>query len=177
MTPIIEKISRITAHLHNRIMARDLILNHIHEFENLLKFSFDLNNKKQDKGCWTIEMIALKDSSMVFPQLDFILNNYQNLFLESARRPISKTLMIVTKKEYRNLTQEQKEMIATVCMDFVMNNEKVATQAYAIETLIKLRNDIDWIKVDLLVFIEKNAPLQTTGYKSVAKKAFKFFAN
>ena len=52
------------------------------------------------------------------------------------------------------------------CFDWLITNQKVAAEAYAMETLYLLGTEIDWIHSELVIIIEQHINTKTAAYKA-----------
>lgn len=55
------------------------------------------------------------------------------------------------------------------CLDWLITDQKVAAEAYAMETLHLLGTEIDWIHSELNIIIEQHINTKTAAYKARGK--------
>ena len=69
--------------------------------------------------------------------------------------------------------KNQKEKIIVVNFDWIIENHKVATQVFAMDTLLILGKKYDWVHNELKLILEKNTSSGSAGYQAHAKKILK----
>ena len=67
------------------------------------------------------------------------------------------------------LQQKHLEKIIETCFDYMINDEKIAPKAYAMNTLYFLGKDFKWIRPELREILERDYPNQSAGFKARAK--------
>ena len=71
------------------------------------------------------------------------------------------------------LQSKHKEKIIECCFDYMINDEKIAPKAYAMNTLYLLGKDFDWIHPELGQILERDFYHQSAGFKARAKHLLK----
>jgi len=52
------------------------------------------------------------------------------------------------------------------CFDWLIINQKVANQAYAMSSLYYLGTEFDWVHPELSILLKQNIPLKSAAYKA-----------
>jgi hypothetical protein len=66
-----------------------------------------------------------------------------------------------------------REKIIEACFDWMINDEKIAPKAYAMNTLFLLGRDYDWIHPELVMILERDYQMQSSGFKARARRILK----
>jgi hypothetical protein len=173
------KLDAVNGRRENRMIAADFILDNSLLFSELIALCFDLSNKNASKGCWVLEFVSYKKLEWFSPHLEFLFSNLKNLTHESAIRPLAKVCQLLVKSHYRKdensivLSQEQLQHCVSVNFDWLIQDSKVATKAYAIRTLYILGKDFDWIHPELRIILAKEYSTHSAAYKAVAREVLK----
>lgn len=141
----------------------------------LINFAFDTNQKEHYKGIWIIEMIAEKETPVLFPFLDTICNQSIIITNKSATRGLSRTLLFVS--YHLDLNENQEEKIIEKCLDWLISDERVACKAYAIRTLFYYSKKQIWLKEELKTILESDYNKHSSAYKAVAREILKKLQN
>jgi hypothetical protein len=59
----------------------------------------------------------------------------------------------------------------------MINDEKIAPKAYAMNTLFLLGTDYDWIHPELALILERDFQMQSSGFKARARHILKKIKN
>lgn len=158
-----------------RDAATDFVIQNPEVCPYLLELVFE-QNKTAIKSAWVLELVCEKNLLFIQQHLDYFIKNIYKIKHESALRPISKICSFIA-RSYDNgtlqLTENQKETIIESNFDFIIENHKVATQVYAMDTLYILGKEYDWVHVELKLILEKNTSKGSAGYQAHAKKILK----
>ena len=117
----------------------------------------------------------------LLPYLDTFTENLSKVYFDSAVRPVAKICEMLAKAFYSKennsvksiLQFQHKEKIIEYCFDIMINDEKIAPKAYAMQTLFLLGKDFDWIHLELVQILERDFPNQSAGFKARAKHLIK----
>jgi hypothetical protein len=109
--------------------------------------------------------------------LDFFSSNIHRVHLDSAVRPVAKVCEFIVKAYYakednlikQHLSSAHKERIIEACFDWLINDEKVAPKAYAMQTLYLLGQDYDWINPELQQVLSGDFHKESAGFKARAR--------
>jgi hypothetical protein len=117
----------------------------------------------------------------MIPYLNNFTENIHKVHLDSAVRPVAKVCEYLVTAYYSKsenaiqtaLNSEHKERIIEACFDWMINDEKIAPKAYAMNTLYLLGNDTDWIHPELKLILERDYQMQSSGFKARARHILK----
>ena len=147
----------------------------------LLEILFDVNDKISCRAAWVFEFMCGEKLEEIIPHLDAFTNNISRVHLDSAVRPVAKVCEYLIKAYYSkdehiiklHLSDTHKEKIIEACFDWMINDEKIAPKAYAMNTLYLLGKGSEWIHPELLIILERDFQMQSSGFKARAKHIIK----
>lgn len=162
----------------HRDYAAEFVINNDSCFLELLEIALDNSKKLSIKASWVLELVCIKKLHLIAPHLDLFSNNLNNISHESALRPFAKICSFISKEglsQYENeiqkyLNSKNKERIIESNFDWLIEDHKIATHAFAMETLYQFGIEIDWIHKELKLILEKNSIKRSSGYQSKARK-------
>jgi len=152
---------------------RDFLLKNADLMPDLIAIGTDLTNKNHYKAVWIIEMLAEHNTKLLIPFIDQICNVIADYKHESAIRGMSRVAYFLSTSKAFSLTENQKEKLIEICLDWLIGDAKVAPKAYAMYTLCHYAKKEDWIKDELRQIIDKDYLSQSAGYKAAAKEVLK----
>jgi hypothetical protein len=140
-----------------------------------------VDDKISCRAAWVFEFMCGEKLDAIIPYLDTFTLNMHNVHLDSAVRPVAKVCEYLVKAYYSKqpnkiqtaLKPIHKERIVEVCFDYMINDEKIAPKAYAMNTLFLLGKNIDWIYPELVMILERDFQMQSSGFKARAKHILK----
>ncbi|HZH69682.1 MAG TPA: adenylosuccinate lyase [Flavobacteriaceae bacterium] len=144
------------------------------EFEKLLHFAFQHKKEISYKAAWVLEMVCIYKLEMIYPQIDLFLKNISKATYDQSVRPFAKICELLITAHYRKnttltLNTSQKELVATICFDWLIGNQKVACKAYAMQCLYLLGKEIHWIHSELNPVLLNDFPKESAAYKARAR--------
>lgn len=147
----------------------------------LLDILFMVDDKISCRAAWVFEFMCGEQLEACIPFLDVFTENIQKVHLDSAVRPVAKVCEYVIKAYYSKednemksaLLPRHKERIVESCFDWMINDEKIAPKAYAMNTLFLLGSDYDWIHPELAMILERDYQMQSSGFKARARHILK----
>lgn len=151
----------------------DYVLKNPDVMPELIAFGTDLTNKNQYKAVWIIEMLAEHDTKLLIPFIDEICKTISHYKHESSIRGMSRVAYFLSTSKAVALTENQKEKLIEICLDWLIGDAKVAPKAYAMYTLCHYAQKENWIKDELRSIIDKDYLSQSAGYKAAAKEVLK----
>ncbi|RZJ70042.1 hypothetical protein [Flavobacterium sp.] len=175
-----KEIENSTAHRPIRDKISGYVLANRQEFETLLFMALDVSDKNHHKACWNLELVIEAKIDWIKPYLEKFCDSLENFTDESALRSISKICLFIARAEFPKkgrgnfATDEQLQKIASATFDWLIDERKVATKAYAMRALFLLGKRYDWIYPDLKVVLSKDFPDHSAGYKAAAKQLLRF---
>ena len=170
------EIEHSTAHRPVRDKISGFVLEHTEHFKLLLDLGLDVSDKNHHKAWWTLELVLESDIGLIRRYLDEFTDSLNRFTDESALRSISKICLFMAMKQFRRgekddfATDEQLQKIASAAFDWLIDDRKVATKAYAMRTLFLLGKRYDWIYPDLKEVLSKDFPYHSAGYKAAARQ-------
>ncbi|WP_434035618.1 adenylosuccinate lyase [Formosa sp. 4Alg 33] len=176
-----EQLNDVDHSREKRVQYTQLILDNPSLIDNLLDILFMVDDRLSCRAGWVLEFACKKNLILVFPYIDKFTSKIHLVHLDSAVRPVAKICEYLAEKinisENSTLnflfSKQHKERIISVCFDYMITNEKVATKAYAMSTLYALGKEFPWIHPELAVILERDYLSQSAAYKARARKILK----
>jgi hypothetical protein len=140
---------------------------------------FDTEDPLHIRAAWVLELVCLEDISLLDPYIRVFINGMQDLKSESALRPVSKICSLWCENYFKrdstdiHLSADEIERIIGINFDWLIDDHKVATQVFAMDTLTILGHEVKWIHQELRSLLQKNAESGTSGYRAHARKLLK----
>ncbi|WP_162126339.1 hypothetical protein [Flavobacterium phycosphaerae] len=168
-----DHIAKSNAGTLSRNTLRFFVVKNPEYMSELAAIATDLSNKNHHKAIWIIEMLVEDHPEMLVPYLDRIIETIPKYKHESAIRGMSRVAYFLSISKVISLTENQKEKLIEICLDWLIGNAKVAPKAYAMYTLCHYAQKEDWIKEELRNIINKDFHHQSAGYKAAAKEVLR----
>ncbi len=164
-----------------RLHYANLLIDNPKLIAPLLEILFNVDNKISCRAAWVFEFMCGDKLEAIIPHLDTFTQHISKLHLDSAVRPVAKVCEYLAKAYYsktnnaikKALNQKHKEKIVEACFDWMINDEKIAPKAYAMNTLFLFGNEFDWIHPELALILERDYQMQSSGFKARAKHILK----
>lgn len=164
-----------------RLYYANLVINNPDLVPKLLEILFMVDDKISPRAAWVFEFMCSENLEAIIPFLDLFTENMHKVHLDSAVRPVAKVCEYLAKAYYskndnkikHNLLPKHKEKIIEVCFDYMINDEKIAPKAYSMNTLFLFGRDYDWIHPELVLILERDFQMQSSGFKARAKHILK----
>jgi len=168
-----------------RLHYANLVIDNPDLIPKLLEILFMVDDKISAKAAWVFEFMCGEKLETIIPHLDVFTENIHKVYLDSAVRPVAKVCEYLAKDYYSKknnalkiaLIPKHKEKIIEACFDWMINDEKIAPKAYAMNTLFLLGQDYDWIHPELVLILERDFQMQSSGFKARAKHILKKLKN
>jgi hypothetical protein len=165
----------------NRLKYAHLVIDNPYLIPKLLDILYMTDDKISCRAAWVFEFMCGERLNEIIPYLDRFIENIYKVHLDSAVRPVAKVCEYVIKAYYSkekneiqtSLTIIHKDKIVEACFDWLINDEKIAPKAYAMNTLFLLGNEIDWIHPELALILERDFQTQSPGFKARARHILK----
>jgi hypothetical protein len=174
VTDFQKKLEYVTGYRTNRQKYADEVLANPKLFSELIALCFQTSNKNSSKACWILEFVSYQKLEWLIEHFDFFCSNIKNLKDESAIRPIAKVCQLLIHSHYKKkelqLSPKHLDEIIESNFDWLINDTKVASKAYAMRSLYILGQHYDWIHPELKIIITKDFSSHTAAYKAVAKE-------
>ena len=144
----------------------------------MLAVLFLVDDKISCRAGWVLESIAKIHLETLIPHLDQITEQMRHVHLDSAVRPVAKIceyLSVAYHSKSPNrvkdaLTLNHQEKIIEACFDWLLNDQKIAAKAYAMNSLFLLGKNFEWVHPELALILKRDFQMQSSGFKSRAKK-------
>ena len=165
----------------NRLYYAHLVIENSQLITPLLEILFTVDDKISCRAAWVFEFMCGEKLEEIIPYLNLFTKNISKVHLDSAVRPVAKVCEYLIKSYYSkqnhalkgHLTESHKEKIIEACFDWMINDEKIAPKAYAMNSLFLLGNEYDWIHPELAMILERDFQMQSSGYKARARHVLK----
>ena len=176
-----DRLNDVDSSRENRLVHADLVLKDPNLIPKLIEIVFMVDDKISCKAAWVLEFVCNENLKALLPYLDTFTENLSEVHLDSAVRPVAKICEMLAKAFYSKennsvksiLQFQHKEKIIEYCFDIMINDEKIAPKAYAMQTLFLLGKDFNWIHLELVQILERDFPNQSAGFKARAKHLIK----
>ncbi|MFB9052628.1 adenylosuccinate lyase [Formosa undariae] len=180
-TQLYEQLNDVDHSREKRVRYTQLILDAPSLIDNLLDILFMVDDKLSCRAGWVLEFVCKKNLLILLPYLDKFTSSIHLVHLDPAVRPVAKICEYLAEKiniPENSLLQfmfskQHKDRIISVCFDYMINNQKVATKAYAMWTLYVLGKEFPWIHPELAVILERDFLSQSAAYRARARKILK----
>lgn len=162
-----------------RDAATKAVLDRLEILPELIDKTFDIDDPLHIKAAWILELVCLHDCALLNEYIVPFIQGMSTLKNESALRPVSKTCSIWCSYYFSNisdldqLNKKEIDEIISCNFDWLIEEHKVATQVYAMDTLKLWGNHEKWINEELRSILQKNTDSGTSGYKAHARKLLK----
>ncbi len=162
-------IEESTAHRLNREFIRDYVLQNPEKLQFLIEIALNEKDKIHIKACWSLELIFEIKLELIVPFLDDFLEKIKHYNDDSAIRPVSKICFFLSKSNTIKLTENQEIKIIETSLDWLIQDKKVATKAYAMRTLYFFSKKYFWISEHLKTIISQDYYNHSAAYQAAAK--------
>ena len=166
-------IEESTAHRLNREFIRDYIFQNSEKLQDLMQIALNENDKIHIKACWSLELIFELKLDLLLPYLDDFISKIPFYKNDSAIRPASKICMFLSKSKTIKLAEVQEIKIIETCLDWSIQDEKVATKAYSMRALYNFGKKHPWIHEELKTILSQDYPNHSAAYKAAARDILK----
>ncbi len=172
----------INAKREYRDNATNFVINYPETFPYLIELVFENKKRNSIKAAWVMELVCHENLELLIPHLDFFIENINLIKEESALRPIAKICNFILNGDYYHpktskiipiLNEEQYNKLIENNFAWLIDNHKVATQVYAMDSLFILSKNIDWVAYELRLVLQKEITHKSAGYKAHARKVLK----
>ena len=142
----------------------------------LIEYLYSSDQKHSIKSAWVLELVCLFEIRLLLPYLTEFTSRLNTLEKESAIRPVSKVCSLISLhfKEHpcESFTHDSswKNNIIEASFEWLTGQHKIAAQVFAMESLLILGQESDWILDELYSILDKDYPNKSSGYQSRARK-------
>ena len=162
-----------------RDSAADFVLTHPQTMPDLIEVVFDVDSPLHIKGAWTLELVCIANLPLMLPHASFFIENMHKISHESSLRPVSKVCYFICKSHFSTdnedfvLSDKSIDQIIECNFDWLIEEHKVATQAFAMDTLESCGSQHEWVKEELKLILQKKTTSGSKGYQAHARKILK----
>jgi len=180
-TELYKELNYVNHSREKRLHYANLVIDNPELLTPLMEILFDVDNKISCRAAWVFEFMCGEKLEEIIPHLNLFTENVSKVHLDSAVRPVAKVCEYLVKAYYSknghtiklHLSEIHKEKIVEVCFDWMINDEKIAPKAYAMNSLFLLGNEYDWIHPELAIILERDFHIQSSGFKARARHILK----
>lgn len=162
-----------------RDSAAAYVLAHPETLPELLQLVFDVNSSLHIKAAWTLELVCIEDLSLILPYAAEFTDSMHKITHESSLRPVSKVCFFICKWHFSDenndfqLTDHSIDQVIECNFDWLIEDHKVATQAFAMDTLEYCGKLHEWVKEELKLILQNKTNTGSKGYRAHARKILK----
>ena len=176
-----DELSKVNHSREKRLYYANFLGAHPELVEPLLAILFRVDDKTSCRAAWVMEFACGQELGIILPHLDLFFQHIHRVHLDPAVRPVAKICEYLMIAYYCNesndlrkkLTTAHKETMVEVCFDWMINDEKVATKAYAMTILHLLGKEYDWIHPELTIILERDFHTQSAAFRARARHILK----
>ena len=166
-------IEESTAHRLNREFIRDYVIQNPDKLKFLMEIARNEKDKIHVKACWSLELIFELKLELLLPFLDAFTSKISVYKNDSAIRPVSKICLFLSKSKTIPLSENQETKIIETCLDWLIQDEKVAAKAYSMRALYNFGKKHPWIHEELKTILSQDYPNHSAAYKAATKDILK----
>ncbi len=163
----------------------NFVIENLETFPFLVELTFSDQKEVAIKSSWILELVCLHNINLLAPNIDYFTENLDKPSNESILRPLAKICFLIAEAYFSKtdhqikskVTEQHKNKIIEVTFDWLINEHKVANQAYAMDTLFLFGKENDWILNELKLVLEKHIQSGSPGYQVRAKRILKKLNN
>ena len=164
-----------------RLQYANLVLENLDILPALLDILFMVDDKMSCRAAWVLEFVCAENIEIILPYMDDFTKNIHKVHLDPAVRPVAKICEYLAKVYFSKpdnnvklaLATRHKERLIETCFDYMIRDEKIAAKAYSMNTLYLFGKEFDWIHPELVLIIERDYQMQSSGFKARAKHILK----
>jgi len=162
-----------------RDQAAAYVIHHPETMPELIALVFDVNATLHIKAAWALELVCIENLGLILPCASLFIENMAKISHESSLRPVSKVCYFICKKHYSadcdgfKLSNKSIDQIIECNFDWLIEEHKVATQAFAMDTLESCGKEYKWVREELKLILQKKTNSGSKGYRAHARKILK----
>ncbi len=164
-----------------RLFYANLVIENPELIPKLLDILFQVDDKISCRAAWVLEFMCHENLDYLIPHLNIFTEKMHSVHLDPAVRPIAKICEYLAKAYYsktdnsikQNLKTMHQERIIEVCFDYMIRDEKIAPKAYSMNTLYLFGTNYNWIHPELVLILERDYQMQSSGFKARANHILK----
>lgn len=175
---LIEKLNCTSARRDSRTQAANWVLKKPEVFPELLDLCFYAKDDLSFKAAWILEFVCLEKFELLYPHFETYFDNLPNDHKDQTVRPLAKICERLAIEYYKNknpvlvklLNESYRQTMIECCFDWLISNQRVACEVYAMSSLFYLGTEFDWIHTELKTIIDTTIHKRSAAYKSRGKK-------
>lgn len=176
-----QELNYVNHSREKRLHYANLVIDNPDLIPKLLDILFMVDDKISCRAAWVFEFMCGKNLETVIPYLDYFTENMNQVHLDPAVRPVAKVCEYLVTAYYSKedtaiktaLNPIHRERIIEACFDYMIHDEKIAPKAYSMNSLYLLGKDYDWIHPELVLILERDYQMQSSGFKARARHILK----
>ena len=176
-----QELNYVNHSREKRLYYANLVIANPDLIPKLLDILFKVDDKISPRAAWVFEFMCDQKLDAVIPYLDRFTEHIGKVHLNSAVRPVAKVCEYLIVAYYAKmdnrikseLLPRHRKRIIEACFDWMINDEKIAPKAYAMNSLFLLGHDYDWIHPELVMILECDYQMQSSGFKARARHILK----
>lgn len=164
----------------NRQKYARLVIHNPELLPQVIDILFRVDDKHSARAAWLLEFVARENLHTILPHIEKLLPQMHRVHLDPAVRPMAKICEYLIEAYYKGdskikavLNPKLKEHIIENCFDWMINDEKIAPKAYSMNVLYLMGKDYDWIHPELVLILERDFQMQSSGFKARARHIIK----
>ena len=176
-----EELNYVNHSREKRLHYAQLLIDNPKLIPKVLDILFMVDDKISTRAAWVLEFMCGEKLDAIIPHLDRFTQEIHKVHLDPAVRPVAKICEYLVKAYHsktdnamkKALTDTYQDRIIEVCFDYMINDEKIAPKAYSMNSLFLLGQDHDWIHPELVLILERDFQMQSSGFKARARHIIK----
>lgn len=164
------EIAQSTAYRKSREYIRDWVIASPELFSSLTEIAFNIKDKHHHKACWVLELLCEEDIKLLYSHLNTFCETIAHFQINGAIRSASKICFLISQAKNLKLTDQQENQLTETCLDWLIQDKKVAVKAYAMRALYNFGKKHPWIHSELQHILIKDFNRHSSGYKVAAKE-------
>ncbi|MGB3608676.1 adenylosuccinate lyase [Psychroserpens sp.] len=176
-----QELNYVNHSREKRLHYANLVLEKPTLITSLLDILFQVDDKISCRAAWVFEFMCGERLEAAIPHLDQFTMSMHKVYLDPAVRPIAKVCEYLVHAHYSKehnamhsaLLSRHKERIVESCFDWLIGDHKIAPKAYAMNCLFLLGRDYDWVHPELVLILERDYQMQSSGFKARARHILK----
>jgi len=172
---LVEELLKLNAHSENRKITTQKLLAEPKLIKEVIAIAKNESKNVSGKAARALELVCKENASLIFQYKNAIFTLAETKTQEDIVRPLAKifelwTLNYFSKAEEIQLKPKDQEKIISICFDWMITPQKVAPQAYSMQTLYLLGKENNWVHSELKEILAQNYTTGTAGYKARARQ-------
>ena len=176
-----EELNYVNHSRENRLKYALMVIEQPELIPKVIDILFAVNDKISPRAAWLLEFMARENIDSMLPFLDRFTEEMHRVHKDSAVRPVAKICEYLVEayfSKHQNHTKDylktiHKERIIELSFDYMITEQKIAAQAYSMNTLYLLGMEYDWVHPELIIILERGFSTGSAGYKARARQLLK----